>query len=75
MPHSSGISLAKAAMSMVLSVLTLPASAYFRPQSVQSQLQLDSRWANVTAGSQCEIENTGYVGYGESGEFVYVVSR
>ena len=33
------------------------------------------RFANVTAGSQCEIENTGYVGYGPSGEFVYVVSR
>ncbi|KAI0000395.1 hypothetical protein BJV77DRAFT_973648 [Russula vinacea] len=32
-------------------------------------------FANVTAGSQCEIENTGYVGYGAGGEFVYVVSR
>lgn len=33
------------------------------------------RFANVSAGSQCEIENTGYVGYGPGGEFVYVVSR
>ncbi|KAI0256136.1 hypothetical protein BJV78DRAFT_1097382, partial [Lactifluus subvellereus] len=33
------------------------------------------QFANVTAGSQCEIENTGYIGYGPSGEFVYVVSR
>lgn len=63
-------------MSMVLSVLTLSASAYFRSQAVRLQLQLIFfRHANVTAGSQCEIENTGYVGYGESGEFVYVVSR
>ena len=33
------------------------------------------RFANVTAGSTCEIENTGYIAYGPSGEFVYVVSR
>lgn len=33
------------------------------------------RFANVTAGSTCEIENTGYIAYGSSGEFVYVVSR
>ena len=40
------------------------------------QMQLTFfRFANVTAGSQCEIENTGYIGYGAGGEFVYVVSR
>lgn len=33
------------------------------------------QFANVSAGSRCEIENTGYVGYGPGGEFVYVVSR
>jgi len=33
------------------------------------------QFANVTAGSQCEIENTGYVGYATNSEFVYVVSR
>ena len=33
------------------------------------------RFANITAGSTCEIENTGYIAYGPSGEFVYVVSR
>ncbi len=33
------------------------------------------RYANVTAGSTCEIENTGYIAYGPKGEFVYVVSR
>ena len=33
------------------------------------------RYANITAGSTCEIENTGYIAYGPSGEFVYVVSR
>jgi len=33
------------------------------------------QFANVTAGAQCEIENTGYVAYGPKGEFVYVVSR
>ncbi|KAH9994931.1 hypothetical protein BJV74DRAFT_770047 [Russula compacta] len=33
------------------------------------------QFANVTAGSQCEIENTGYVGYSSNGSFVYVVSR
>jgi hypothetical protein len=33
------------------------------------------QFANVTVGSTCEIENTGYIAYGPSGEFVYVVSR
>ncbi|KAI0305567.1 hypothetical protein B0F90DRAFT_1699104 [Multifurca ochricompacta] len=33
------------------------------------------QFANITAGSKCEIENTGYIAYGPSGEFVYVVSR
>ena len=33
------------------------------------------RFANITVGSTCEIENTGYIAYGPSGEFVYVVSR
>jgi hypothetical protein len=33
------------------------------------------RFANITAGSTCEIENTGYIAYGPKGEFVYVVSR
>jgi hypothetical protein len=33
------------------------------------------QFANVSAGSTCEIENTGYIAYGSSGEFVYVVSR
>lgn len=33
------------------------------------------RFANVTVGSTCEIENTGYIAYGPSGEFPYIVSR
>jgi hypothetical protein len=36
------------------------------------------RYKNVTVGNKCEIENTGYIGYGtpaNGGEFVYVVSR
>ncbi|KAI9456623.1 hypothetical protein F5148DRAFT_984406 [Russula earlei] len=32
------------------------------------------QYANVTAGNQCELENTGYIGYGAS-QFVYIVSR
>lgn len=38
-------------------------------------LNFACQFANVTVGSTCEIENTGYVAYGASGEFVYVVSR
>ena len=33
------------------------------------------RWANVTAGNACEIENTGYIVYSGSDEVVDVVSR
>jgi hypothetical protein len=46
----------------------------FRVLSTRSTSHL-FRFANITAGSTCEIENTGYIAYGPSGEFVYVVSR
>jgi len=32
-------------------------------------------WANVTEGEQCVVENTAYIGYGTSGEFIDIVSR
>ncbi len=34
-----------------------------------------TRYANVTAGGTCVVENTGYTGYGASGEFIDIVSR
>lgn len=59
---------------MVLFASILFASACFRLQTIQVSLTF-LRFANVTAGSQCEIENTGYVGYAPGRQFVYVVSR
>lgn len=32
-------------------------------------------WSNVTAGSACVVENTPYIGYSSSTEFIYIVSR
>ncbi|KAJ7346526.1 hypothetical protein DFH08DRAFT_779901 [Mycena albidolilacea] len=32
-------------------------------------------WANVTADQTCVVENTGYIAYGASGEFIDIVSR
>ncbi|OCH85676.1 hypothetical protein OBBRIDRAFT_762638 [Obba rivulosa] len=32
-------------------------------------------WANMTAGQQCIVQNTAYVGYGKNTEFVDIVSR
>ncbi|KAF7361974.1 Smr domain-containing protein [Mycena venus] len=32
-------------------------------------------WANATAGQTCVVENTGYIAYGASGEFIDIVSR
>jgi hypothetical protein len=35
-----------------------------------------NRWANVTAGSTCVVENTPYIAYGLGGdEFIDIVSR
>lgn len=33
------------------------------------------RWANVTLGQSCEVENTPYIAYGVDGEFIDIVSR
>ena len=33
------------------------------------------RWANVTVGLPCVIENTGYIVYSGSNEYVDIVSR
>ncbi|KAH9485356.1 hypothetical protein JR316_0002264 [Psilocybe cubensis] len=32
-------------------------------------------WANVTLGNKCVVENTPYIAYGASGEFIDIVSR
>ncbi|KAJ7084299.1 hypothetical protein B0H15DRAFT_848562 [Mycena belliarum] len=32
-------------------------------------------WANKTAGNTCTVENTAYIAYGPSGEFIDIVSR
>jgi hypothetical protein len=34
-----------------------------------------SRWANATLGANCTVENTPYIAYGASGEFIDIVSR
>jgi hypothetical protein len=34
-----------------------------------------SRWANATLGTSCAVENVPYIAYGESGEFIDIVSR
>ncbi|KAG1815923.1 uncharacterized protein BJ212DRAFT_1447001 [Suillus subaureus] len=34
-----------------------------------------SQWANVTVGQPCEVENTAYVAYAGTNEFVDIVSR
>ena len=36
---------------------------------------LVSRWANATLGTSCVVENVPYIAYGESGEFIDIVSR
>ena len=33
------------------------------------------RWANVTAGNECIVENTPYIAYGVDLEFINIVSR
>ncbi len=33
------------------------------------------RWANVTVGLPCVVQNTAYTAYGPDGEFVDIVSR
>ena len=33
------------------------------------------RWANVTVGRPCAVQNTAYTAYGPRGEFVHIVSR
>ncbi|CAK5281480.1 unnamed protein product [Mycena citricolor] len=32
-------------------------------------------WANATSGSSCVVENTAYIAYGATGEFIDIVSR
>ncbi|KAF8891638.1 hypothetical protein BD779DRAFT_1512250 [Infundibulicybe gibba] len=32
-------------------------------------------WANVTLNDQCQVENTPYIAYGSTGEFIDIVSR
>ena len=34
-----------------------------------------SRWANVTLGLPCVVENTAYISYGASDEYIDIVSR
>lgn len=36
---------------------------------------LIARWANVSEGEDCVIENTPYIAYGLEGEFINIVSR
>ena len=38
-------------------------------------LHLRYRWANVTVGLACVVQNTAYTAYGPDGEFVDIVSR
>lgn len=33
------------------------------------------RWANTTVGQGCVVENTPYIAYSTSGEFIDIVSR
>jgi hypothetical protein len=33
------------------------------------------RWANVTLGLPCVVENTAYISYGANDEFIDIVSR
>lgn len=33
------------------------------------------RWANVTLGLPCVVENTGYISYGATDEYIDIVSR
>ena len=33
------------------------------------------RWANVTEGESCAVENVAYIAYGTNQEFIDVVSR
>lgn len=46
----------------------------FRLASI-SLVEIVSRWANVTAGEPCVVENTAYIAYGSDGEFIDIVSR
>jgi len=34
-----------------------------------------SRWANITLGLPCAVENTGYISYGTHEEYIDIVSR
>lgn len=34
-----------------------------------------SRWANVTLGLPCVVENTAYISYGATDEYIDIVSR
>ena len=34
-----------------------------------------SRWANVTLGLPCVVENTAYISYGANDEYIDIVSR
>lgn len=45
-----------------------------RPQTRILMVNI-SRWANVTLGLPCVIENTAYISYGVSDEYIDIVSR
>ena len=60
---------------MVQSVSTVTAStlSLFPPQTRCTHRT--SRYANVTLGQPCQVENTPYIGYAGADEFIDIVSR
>ena len=48
----------------------------FRKASRQiTRADFAERWANVTVGEKCVVENTAYIAYTAGGEFAQIVSR
>ncbi len=49
---------------------------HVRPLHLSSLSLIPHRWANMTGGSQCVVENIPYIGYGPNNEeFIDIVSR
>lgn len=46
-----------------------------KPELNYVELKCESRWANVTIGLSCQVENTAYIAYTGTNEFIDVVSR
>lgn len=77
MPISSKIRPTAVSTSMALFALTTFACKPIRPpRPTPPRCQLyPCRWANQTVSQSCVVENTAYIVYGASGEFVDIVSR